>query len=121
MIIAAGRHLMKRIMIINGYNKQLLLLFIISVFFIGCRNEDIVEDENKFAAIYVDLVIVNETYQGDSLLINSRTDSVFNAHGVTEKQYRSTIEYYQQDPERWEQFFEKADSYLREKKKKNKI
>jgi len=106
---------------LNGYQKQIFFLIMVSVFFIGCRNDDIVEDENKFAAVYVDLVIVNEKYQGDTLLINSKSDSVYKAHGITGDQYKSTIDYYQENPERWKQFFDKAESYLREKKKEGKF
>lgn len=108
---------MKYTLIINGYTKQLLILFIISVFFAGCRNDDIVDDENKFAAVYVDLVMVNEQFQGDTTVIHAKTDSIFRTHGVTEEQYRTTLKYYEENPEKWKEFFQRAESYLKEKRR----
>lgn len=99
----------------------LSLLIIMPAFLNSCRNEDIVDNEDKFAAVYVDLLIVNEKYHGSTELINSKTDSVYKSHGVTEEQYKSTIQYYQENPERWKQFFTKAESYLRLKRRNNQL
>ena len=100
------------------HRKYILLAFLaIPVFFAGCRNDDIVKDEDKFAAVYVDLVIINEQYRSDSVLISSKVDSVYRKHGITEESYQSTIKYYQDNPERWKEFFNKAEAYLKEKRK----
>ena len=92
-------------------------MFFISVgiFLSSCQNQNRI-DEDKFVKIYTDMVItqdsiVDKKEADSSKAINSKTaarDSVLKKHNVTLAQYQATVDYYNQDPERWQTFFEKV-------------
>jgi len=83
---------------------------------IGCERNKIIEEE-KFVKIYTDIIIANDTISNTSQLEDAVIKSVLSKHNVTLDDYKSTIQYYNQDSERWEKFFAKAVSNLEKKKK----
>jgi Domain of unknown function (DUF4296) len=86
--------------------------------FSGCSKNRII-NEDKFVKLYADLVIQQDTLN----TLNYKTDSlkiaVFKRYDVNEEDYKNTIKYYNQDPSRWEKFFNKVTAYLEGLKKKN--
>lgn len=60
------------------------------------------------------MIIMQDTSSIGSKAIK---DSVLAEYGITESDYEKTIEFYNNEPERWQKFFVKAESYLDSLKK----
>jgi hypothetical protein len=83
-----------------------------SFLFLSCADDKTINDEEKFAKVYVDLLINEEQNHSDSLKIKSGRDNIFKKYGITQNQYEATINYYNEDPERWREFFVKVNDYF---------
>ena len=86
--------------------KSLLLLFLFS--FAGCSHKI---NEDKFILIYSDLVIAQDTTKGN-IKLGEIKNMVFKRYNVSEKEYTETLNYYNSDPRKWENFFNKTISHL---------
>lgn len=82
---------------------------------IACEEKSPIPEE-KFVEVYVDLLIVQDTTRTDSLSLDSLQSIVFTRHNITAKAYDETISYYNSEPKRWEEFFNKAIAYAEELK-----
>ncbi len=95
-------------------SKILKPIFIIQLFVItflsGCSKNNI--DEGKFIKIYTDIVVAQDTIKAPSYNFDSLKTVVFNRYGITSKDYNSTIDFYNKDPQRWEKFFDKVTAYV---------
>ena len=96
------------------YSLPLLLSLILA----GCSTPSVLE-ENKFIEVYTDLVIAQDTAISSGNDFNLVKDSVFKRHRITEKEYNETLDYYNQDPQRWDQFFNKVLKRLERLKKQH--
>jgi hypothetical protein len=83
-----------------------------SFLFISCSDDKTIKDEEKFIKVYVDLLINEEQNRSDSLKIKMGKENIFKKYNITQNQYEATINYFNRDPERWREFFTKADDYL---------
>ncbi len=82
----------------------------------GCNQSTIIEEE-KFIEVYTDMIIASDTV---SEAINPKDEvlkKVLNKYGITLEDYKRTIQYYNQESQRWEKFFTKAIAYLEQKRK----
>ena len=97
--------------------KRFIIIFYLFSFFLlqSCTDDNTIQDK-----VYVDLLINEEQNRNDSLKINSGKEIIFKRYGVTQKQYEATIEYYNQDPERWKEFFDDVNNYYNQIEKKPK-
>ncbi len=77
---------------------------------VGCANKNI--DEEKLIKIYTDIVVAQDTIKAPSYNFDSLKTVVFNRYGITSKEYNSTINNYNKDPQRWEKFFDKVTAYV---------
>ncbi len=85
------------------------------ILFSACQNKNRI-NEGKFVKIYTDMVITQNSIVDkedvDSLqIVNPLTaarDSILKKHNVSLAQYQATVDYYNQNPERWQKFFEKV-------------
>lgn len=102
--------------------KRFIIIFYLFSFFLlqSCTDDNTIQDKEKFAKVYVDLLINEEQNRNDSLKINSGKEIIFKRYGVTQKQYEATIEYYNQNPERWKEFFDDVNNYYNQIEKKPK-
>ena len=81
------------------------LLLIISVFvLVSCRSKVI--DENKYSAVYCDLTLAQDTLNMEEF--KKEKISILKKYEITEKELKSTYDYYYQNPELWKPLFEKA-------------
>lgn len=105
-------------MITKIFSSSFLITFLTLIFFlsIDCNQNKII-DEEKFVKIYADIIIANDTISGASHSADTVLQRVLLKHNVTLEQYEATVQYYNQDSERWEKFFSKAIAYLEQKKK----
>jgi hypothetical protein len=90
--------------------KRLFFTLTIILFF-SCEEKPEVDVETT-SKIYVDLLIVEETYRGlpDSLIINKV--NVFEKYNSTEEEYNKTYLQMKNDKEIWNDFFESSLAYL---------
>ncbi|MFH1526597.1 MAG: hypothetical protein ABIG69_08095 [Bacteroidota bacterium] len=97
-----------------------LLLPLLFLLLFACSKENEIE-ESKLVKLYVDLIIVDETYQFnlDSLAIHKK--KVFEKYQVTEQNYVEAINLLGEDDEKWEMFFQKSLAYLETLRERDKI
>lgn len=50
--------------------------------------------------------------------IDNVKKEVFQKYNTSDKEYQNTLNYYNEDPEKWEAFFDKAIAYLENQKNK---
>ncbi len=89
----------------------LSFLFFTISFLPGCSKNKII-DEEEFVKIYTDIVIAQDTSNVAANKFDSLKTVIFKRHGITNKEYSSTIEYFNKDPQRWEKFFDKVIAYI---------
>ena len=88
------------------------LIFTLSLFlFFSCEEEPEVDAETT-SKIYVDLLIVEETYRGlpDSLIKNKA--NVFEKYNSSEEEYNNSYLQMKNEQEIWNNFFESSLAYL---------
>lgn len=65
-------------------------------------------DQDTMVDLYVNVVIAEEAYPNNLDSLIAKRDSVFRKFGVTEEEYKNTLESYKEDKEYWDEFFPKA-------------
>lgn len=107
-------------MIIKHFYSTFKLIFLVFTlyFSFGCNQNKIIEEE-KFVKIYTDIIIAKGTISGTTLSSDTVLQRVLVKHNVSIEDYKATIQYYNQDSERWEKFFAKAIANLEKKRKKS--
>lgn len=106
-------------MITNHFYFSFIITFIVFIIFLssGCNQNKIIEEE-KFIQIYTDIIITKDSTSGSSQSKDAIIKNVLVKYDVTLDDYKTTVQYYNQESERWEKFFAKAIAYLEERKKK---
>jgi hypothetical protein len=101
----------------------LFLFFIISsvILFHSCSYEGPVEQE-KMILIYTEMLLAQDSSdsassfksggRGKGALPDSVKSAIFLKYKVSPAEYEETIAYYNEDQERWENFFKKTIDYL---------
>lgn len=85
----------------------------------GCSKEKIPEE--TLVKIYVENVIVEETYISNPDSLRAHKQIVFAKYGIAEKDFQNELNKYTGDKIKWENFFKKANDYLNDLKKSNAI
>lgn len=92
--------------------KQIIIgLILFSLFSTGCETKPKFEPE-KVAHLYVDLLMIDESYKFDQDSLKIFADSIFNHYQISEEQYKNEIESFQFSEETWSDFFSLAEKYL---------
>lgn len=92
------------------------LILILSVAILSCKNPQAIE-EKKFVKIYTDMILMQDTSSSSQLEIKNEVLKRFN---ISEKDYDITIKFYNDDPERWQPFFDSVITYIEKMKPKPK-
>ena len=100
-------------------NSALLILLSFSIFCFACSKEKIPEE--VLAKVYVENIIVNDTYSSNADSLRVHKQSVFNKYKITEKEFEAELEKYSDDKTKWADFFKRANDYLNNLKKSNAI
>lgn len=87
-----------------------LSLFILIIIFSGCSQDKTI-NEDKFVKIYTDLVIAQDTIPNISSF-NKAKNKIFERYNISSNDYENTIEYYNNDSERWKVFFAKVTAHI---------
>lgn len=90
----------------------------ISFIFSGCTEDKIVPEE-KYIDVYTDLVIAQDTSRTNSAdQRDSIQQMIFKRYNINSAEYSATINYYSQNPAKWEIFFNAAIDSLEARKQR---
>ncbi|MGQ9798016.1 MAG: DUF4296 domain-containing protein [Ignavibacterium sp.] len=81
------------------------------VIFISCEEKPSVE-EDKFVKVYVELISAPDSISVDSTKFFDYKKKVFSNFNLTEKDYEQTVKFYNKDPKRWGDFFNKVVKHI---------
>lgn len=96
-----------------------IILFVFALS--SCSDRKVIKDDEKFAAFYVDLLIASEKSSGDVNVVKSERQKIFAKYDISPEEYKATLNYYSEKPERWKDFFDKVNSRLAAIRKNNKV
>lgn len=91
-----------------------LFLLIISISLQSCKKSPVI-DEDKFVKIYAEMIFMQDT---SSLSQPAIKVSVLKNFSVKEIDYANTVKFYNDDPERWQKFFDSTLAYIERLKPK---
>ncbi len=93
-------------------NKFLIILFfLIPILFLSCENSPPIE-QRKLIKIYSAMLFLQDTTSLSQSEIKDITLKKFN---VSSDDYDKTVTYYNQDPKRWQSFFDSVIVYIEKK------
>ena len=95
--------------------KNITIIFLLIVFIFSCSKDDILP-EDKFRNIYIDILVMQDTLSDNSISNDSLKTLILQNYNVTDSIYSKTIEYYNNNPDKWEKFFEDAIKQVEELK-----
>ena len=91
-------------------------LIFIPIVLISCMNSSKIE-EKKFVKVYSEMIFMQDTSSYTQSEIKVKVLKKFD---VKEFEYDETIKYYNDDPERWQKFFDEVIVYIESFKPKPK-
>lgn len=97
-------------------NIKFTLLIVSALLLSACDKGPPIPEE-KFIKVYVDLLIIQDTTTANTFSLDSIKTLVFTKHNISPKQYDATINFYNSQPEKWADFFDKATAYVEDLRK----
>ncbi|MCH7774139.1 MAG: DUF4296 domain-containing protein [Bacteroidetes bacterium] len=95
--------------------KNITIICLLIVFIFSCSKDDILP-EDKFIKIYIDILVAQDTLTDNSISNDSLKTLILQKYNVADSIYTKTIEYYNYNPDKWENFFEDAIKQVEELK-----
>lgn len=95
--------------------KNITIIFLLTAFIFSCSKDDILP-EDKFIKIYIDILVAQDTLSDSSISNDSLKTLILGKYNVTDSVFTKTIEYYNYNPDKWENFFEDAIKRVEELK-----
>ena len=92
-----------------------VISFIIFSFILQACEKSPVIEEKKVVKIYAEMIFMQDTSSLSPPIIKEKVLKKFN---VRENDYGTTIKYYNDNPERWQQFFDEVITYIESLKPK---
>lgn len=77
--------------------------------------------EETLVKIYVENLIVEETYLPNSAALKTHQQEIFAKYNISRQDYETSLNSYRDDSVKWGEFFKKANAYLDDLKKSNTI
>ena len=99
----------------KSYWKLFIILFLLIV--AGCSKRI---NEDKFVLVYTDIIIAQDSL-GGNFKQDAVKSTVFKRYKISQKEYDATLEYYNNNPKKWDQFFTKAITHLQELRSRKSI
>ena len=96
--------------------NRILTLSLIFIFCFCSESENI--DKQTAAKVYVEFLIINETYPVDSDSIEIKKELVLKDFGIALENYNQIISELKDDKDEWNEFFKLSEKYLKSKKEK---
>jgi len=113
-------------MFFKRFSSFIILIFFTGILFYSCSEKEPVEQE-KMIRIYTEMLFAQDSSvsasnykpaeNGKEALPDSVKTAIFRKHNVSQKKYEETILYYNENQERWMDFFNKTIVYLDSLKK----
>jgi Domain of unknown function (DUF4296) len=101
------------------YGTFLGSVLALSVLLISCSGEP--KNQDKIIDAYIDLRIAEDTLKADGPELDKLKTEILNKNNLTEKEYEAAINYYNENPQMWDNFYNKiiarADTLMKRKKK----
>ncbi len=99
-------------------NKRLIIwVLALGMFYAGCGkvfNSKIPED--TFVSFYIDLTMAQDSLGKDPVVTGKILTELNKKYKVTPERYQNTLQYYSEDPDRWDAFFEKVSAAILKKR-----
>lgn len=96
-----------------NYQKFFYPVTFLILFISACDDSSPVPEE-KFIKVFADVLIAKDTIGTDQISADSLTKIILKNNNLTLEEYKQTINFYNSSPERWEDFFNKAGTYVEE-------
>ncbi|MFA7287843.1 MAG: hypothetical protein WC055_03085 [Melioribacteraceae bacterium] len=96
-----------------------ILLFLSLFILLSCSGIK-EEDYKNYAKFYVDKTVLIETYNHDSIKLNSSLDSLYTATKINPDKFNNFILSLKEDKEKWNLYYKEVDEYLELQIKKQK-
>lgn len=94
----------------------IFLVIIVSSSIQSCKKSPAI-DERKFIKIYADMIFMQDTSSISQPIIKEK---VLKKFSISENDYNNTIRFYNDDPEKWQSFFDSVIVYIERIKPKTK-
>ncbi len=94
--------------------KSYLIIITIFFLFLACEEKSPIS-EDKFIQIYAHLISVPDSVSVDSLKFSEYKKRIFSDFNCSEEDYELTVKYYNQKPEKWDEFFKNVIKYIETK------
>ncbi len=97
--------------------RKYLILFVLALNLTAChqnKNATSLNNQEKLIQVYVELAKLQERLplQDSAFLDSSRT--ILEKYNLTEEEYNDALSYFNEEPERWQTFYEKVLEHLEE-------
>jgi len=92
--------------------SYILCVFIPLTFLLASCSDSPPVREEKFVKIYVDMLIAQDTTKPDGKQLVVMRKKILKKYSVSDTDYNSTLKFYNSEPKRWSEFFDKAIAYL---------
>lgn len=89
------------------YSPYWFTILIVFSFLISCSDESPIEEE-KFVKIYTDVLILQDTTFTSSDSLKILKEEIFTKYGIDSSKYLNSINFYNEEPKRWDTFFNKV-------------
>ena len=99
-------------------SNQFIFIFMFTIFIASssCDQAPPISDK-KFIKVYSEMVLMQDTSSLSQILIK---DTVLNKFKISKNDYDRTIEFYNNNPEKWQTFFDSVIVYMEKVKPKSK-
>jgi hypothetical protein len=87
----------------------LVVYFLSFVFITACEKSSPPIEEKKFIKVYSEMVFMQDTSFLAQKIIREK---VLEKYKIKSNEFEQTVEYYNQEPVRWQDFFDKVTSYI---------
>jgi hypothetical protein len=95
--------------------KNITIICLLIVFIFSCSKDDIIP-EDKFINIYIDILVAQDTLTDNSISNDYLKTLILQKYNITDSIYTNTIEYYNNNPDKWGRIFEDAIKQVEELK-----
>lgn len=88
--------------------QSVFVLLCVSLVLYACRaNDENIISQKKMIDVYADvLIITSAVEEGEQLRYFEKLDSVLALHRINRKQFEASLDYYQENPQKWKELID---------------
>jgi len=91
-----------------------VFLIISGLLLIGCSKKEEIIPNDKFVAIYLDLIKAQDTVGTSTMFVKPALESILKKHGVTKAYYDKTVDFYMRNPQDFKEFMLEVEAEVSE-------